>query len=399
MSIKITSSSIDIEKNQLIEHAPEVIDNEMDDERDNIQKNILNVSECDSEFEQEMPACSEDNGDSLESKEKIETPEFDSYDAIYTDFLNTVKLIPEHCENETLNIDEHNNLFDPVTVEDHDCEGDSNTSKINYRIDDVSDVTQDEAEIDVEIKNHDIVGDQESISSLNHDMSGIDSIEKCKVTRETDHDAEVLTLHNNSDENITSEQLEQSLITDEASNALEEIINSIDNDVKNIYRVENQQSAGSVKQQHYRTTRYLLFTIGKSHYAFTVANILEIALVPTITPLPNVPNWLKGVTNLRGEILSVIDLGLFFEVKNSVKHDDNRLLVVSTEDGEVATSLIVDQVNGFIQLDSSRDSDTSIVFHDKVTPYLSGVFECEGMILATLDLERLLKSSEVCQFN
>jgi purine-binding chemotaxis protein CheW len=191
-------------------------------------------------------------------------------------------------------------------------------------------------------------------------------------------------------------------LTDEAtkaSEALKSIVSDIDEDVRSIYQTgHNKVSEPTIGKLVNHSKRYLLFRIGKSHYASSVHNILEICQVPSITPLPNTPVWLKGLINLRGEIISVIDLNSFFGIDISDKTENRRLLIVRTEDNRIVTSLIIDQISGFSRLDTVYDMNIAVVFHDKVAPYLNGIFEFEGLILASLDLERFLKSSEVCQF-
>jgi chemotaxis signal transduction protein/HPt (histidine-containing phosphotransfer) domain-containing protein len=184
-----------------------------------------------------------------------------------------------------------------------------------------------------------------------------------------------------------------------ASRELEEIIDHIDVNVRETYNFKDRASEDliSLLSADY-STRYLLFTISKSYYAVAVANILEIGHVPTITPLPNVPSWLKGIINLRGEILSVIDVGQFFELGQSITYDDKRLIVVKTVRGDLVTSLIVDLVNGFIQLESLQNNYSSLGLDQNIVPYVNGIFELEGLILSTLDLERFLQSTDLRRF-
>ena len=201
------------------------------------------------------------------------------------------------------------------------------------------------------------------------------------------HEEMVSDLDNNSEENIKS------------SNNLEKIVGQIDDQIKEVYETVDQRSfRPSYLLSLDHNQRHLLFTIGQSHYAATVENILEIGQVPSITPVPNVPGWLKGVINLRGEILSVIDLREFFDDRSSVKSGDERLVVVKTENGDVMTSLLVDQINGFALLETVLTNNVSDIFQDKATPYLSRIFELNGIIFATLDIESLLKSTEINQF-
>jgi purine-binding chemotaxis protein CheW len=216
-------------------------------------------------------------------------------------------------------------------------------------------------------------------------------------------DTELNSINLNIDQinDIRSEKNGLLEINNESLKALESIISSIDDNIRATYQIKDKSSFVSLGMSNNSLSqRYLLFTVGKSYYAAPVTNILEITRVPSITPMPNVPDWLIGVINLRGEILSVIALSNFLDVDDSLNknNDDSRLLIVRTEEGTVVTSLMVEQVNGFIQLNSTYDRNASMTLHDKASPYIDGVFELEGVILATLDLEHFLHSPEVCQF-
>ena len=183
------------------------------------------------------------------------------------------------------------------------------------------------------------------------------------------------------------------------SDHLEEIISQIDDQVRETYENIGQVSSRPMSLLGIDSRqRHLLFTVGKSRYAASVNNIIEIGSYPSITLVPNVPRWVKGVINLRGEVFSVIDLKDFFENVITVYTDDERLIVVKTEDGSIMTSFLVDQINGFALLETEVSKNASEMFQDKVGSYLNGVFELEGMVFAALDIERLLKSPEINQF-
>jgi purine-binding chemotaxis protein CheW len=130
-----------------------------------------------------------------------------------------------------------------------------------------------------------------------------------------------------------------------------------------------------------------------------VPNVIEVGRVPAITPVPNVPVWLRGVINLRGEILSIIDVRVFLGINEGYPMESSRMLVVKSVRDEIVTSLIVDQINGFARLSRAHLEALTIPVQDKVTPYISAVCEHEEHIVTVLDLERLLLSPEVCQFD
>ncbi|MDH3600816.1 MAG: chemotaxis protein CheW [Candidatus Tectomicrobia bacterium] len=184
------------------------------------------------------------------------------------------------------------------------------------------------------------------------------------------------------------------------SGALDELIESIDHEVREVYQNEALSTSRRSSLAYMRAAeRYVTFVIADSLYAVPVTSILEIGRVPRITAIPNVPPWIPGVINLRGEIISVIDLRAFLGIDEACQADSRRMLVVKTQGEEITTSLVVDQVRGFVRLDTKQLAAAGTSLDDWVAPYLTGVFEYEDQVLAVMDLESFLLSPEICQFD
>jgi purine-binding chemotaxis protein CheW len=114
--------------------------------------------------------------------------------------------------------------------------------------------------------------------------------------------------------------------------------------------------------------------------------------------VPNVPTWVRGVINLRGDILSVIDVRTFLGMEEGQPLESSRLLVVKSAGEDITTSLIVDQVTGIVPLPTAPVEFSSALFEDSVAPYIRGVYEHKAQALAVFDLERFLLSPELRQF-
>jgi purine-binding chemotaxis protein CheW len=188
--------------------------------------------------------------------------------------------------------------------------------------------------------------------------------------------------------------------SDTTEQELTVLIETIDNEVQNIYGQPQVASDGQRIQSKLRgSERYLLYTLAGSRYAVGVHHVLEISRVPQLTVVPNVPEWVSGVVNLRGEIISVIDLRTFLGLEKSPQLDQSRLLIVKTHDDTLTTSLIVDQINGFARLPESTIQNLTISFQRNLDPYIAGISDYENQVLAVFDLQRFLQSSEICQFD
>ncbi|HWQ35022.1 MAG TPA: chemotaxis protein CheW [Blastocatellia bacterium] len=138
--------------------------------------------------------------------------------------------------------------------------------------------------------------------------------------------------------------------------------------------------------------KYLLFSLAEARYAIPVGNLLEVAKPESVTLLPRGPDWLKGVTSLRGEILSVIDCRAFFRLGAQASGGQSRLCVVATCSREITTALLVDRVEGMIHLAADQLNEPPGSVENQMLPFLSGVSEHKGHRVNVLNLEKLLHS-------
>lgn len=144
--------------------------------------------------------------------------------------------------------------------------------------------------------------------------------------------------------------------------------------------------------------KYVGFHLERLDCLVPMANVLEIQRPPRITPIPNVPAWVLGVANLRGDILSVVDLRGFLGLE-SLEYDlAGRIMVVRSSDHELTTGLIVDRVSGLLSLSKSRIQSPNSLAQDRITPYVRGVHHTMERHQLVLDLDELLQSSEMRQF-
>jgi purine-binding chemotaxis protein CheW len=143
--------------------------------------------------------------------------------------------------------------------------------------------------------------------------------------------------------------------------------------------------------------RYVLLSIASAHYAVREAFVTELERVPKITPVPHVPAWVRGVTNLRGDILSVIDMRTFLGLDASWSHSA-RMLVVRLLNEDFATGLLVDGVDRIVSVPPDQITPPESSLEGPLAAYLIGMCVIEERLIAVLDLDRLLRSSEIRQF-
>jgi purine-binding chemotaxis protein CheW len=145
-----------------------------------------------------------------------------------------------------------------------------------------------------------------------------------------------------------------------------------------------------------RGTRYLTFDLTGGVYALPLAFVREVDRVPTVTPLPNVASWVLGAANLRGEILSVVDLAAFLGLSAPHQPRDARLLVCRA--GSMEAGLVVEQIRDIRELPEAAIRQPTGAIPGRSARYLVGVHAGEGRLTRVLDIARLLHAPEFRRF-
>jgi len=97
---------------------------------------------------------------------------------------------------------------------------------------------------------------------------------------------------------------------------------------------------------------YLLFCLGDERYGFPLAAVREVRRPPRLTPLPGVPSWLRGITNLRGQILAVLDLGLGLVLRDEpVVPQGKKCRLVIAREGGIDAAFLVERIEGVVRCD------------------------------------------------
>jgi purine-binding chemotaxis protein CheW len=144
--------------------------------------------------------------------------------------------------------------------------------------------------------------------------------------------------------------------------------------------------------------RFVLLTIAGTDYAIAEAFVTELERVPRITLVPRVPHWMRGVTNMRGDILSVIDMRGFLGL-DGVAPATARMLVVRLLDEPFAAGLLVDAVDRIVAVPRDHITAPASPIDGPLAPFLGGVFQIGDRLVAMLDVDRLLRSPEIRQFD
>jgi purine-binding chemotaxis protein CheW len=130
------------------------------------------------------------------------------------------------------------------------------------------------------------------------------------------------------------------------------------------------------------------FQVGRETYGVPITSLHEIVRVPEITAVPDAPDYLEGVINLRGKIVSVMDLRKRFGDKNAGFKRNNRILVVE-HSGRLA-GLIVDSASEVLKIPADAVEPPPAVFQEGGLNCVTGLGKVNGRLVVLLDMSKLL---------
>ena len=122
----------------------------------------------------------------------------------------------------------------------------------------------------------------------------------------------------------------------------------------------------------------------------------EIVRVPDITSVPNAPDYIEGVINLRGRIIPVVDLRKRFRENVGEPNKKNRIVVVELEGRLIG--LIVNSASEVLRIPPSEIEAPQDVFQEGELNYITGVGKLKGRLVILLDLNKILQRGELTPF-
>jgi chemotaxis signal transduction protein len=146
------------------------------------------------------------------------------------------------------------------------------------------------------------------------------------------------------------------------------------------------------------STAHVVFRLGTRRMAIALSAVSEIARPPKVTRLPHVPAWVLGIANLRGDIVSMLDLEGFFSGKPGRSSHEQRMLALRPAGDEVRTAVLVDGVDGIQAFEDARIARVTRGYDAEVAPYARGLYQMEDDLVVVLDADRLLQSKPMRQF-
>ena len=157
--------------------------------------------------------------------------------------------------------------------------------------------------------------------------------------------------------------------------------------------VAEQQTKGKNRSQ---SQRYLNFSLGGEEYAISLHQVKEVIAVPDITQVPYTPPHFLGIMNLRGQVISVLDLRLKFGIKADSTAET---AVIICDIADHSLGMVVSSVNSVLALDEGEISPKPEIHSQKNTDYITGVAKKDKKLVLLLDISKALSVEEHAAMN
>ncbi|CCK79257.1 chemotaxis protein CheW [Desulfobacula toluolica] len=146
-----------------------------------------------------------------------------------------------------------------------------------------------------------------------------------------------------------------------------------------------------------QTGKYLTFTLQNEEYGIGILKVKEIIGMMPITSVPRTPEFVKGVVNLRGKVIPVIDLRVKFSME-SIDYSERTCIIVvevDSESGTILLGIVVDAVSEVLNIKEQEIEETPAFGTRLNTEYILGMAKMEGGVKILLDIDKVLNPQEI----
>jgi len=156
----------------------------------------------------------------------------------------------------------------------------------------------------------------------------------------------------------------------------------------------NQEVAATAASR--RAGKYLTFALGKEEYGLEILKVREIIGYMDITAVPRTPGYVKGVINLRGQVISVIDLRAKFAMEAAPRTDQTCIIVVDIQQNgrRLNTGIVVDRVSEVLSIAADKIEDPPAFDSSVQIDFILGMGKIGESVKILLDIDRVLSAAE-----
>jgi len=149
-------------------------------------------------------------------------------------------------------------------------------------------------------------------------------------------------------------------------------------------QLKNSQSA--------KDGKYLTFVLGNEEYGLEILKVREIIGMMDITSVPQTPKFVKGVINLRGKVIPIVDLRLKFSMPEAEYTKETCIIVVDIKG--IFVGIVVDTVKEVLDIKEEDIEETRALGSTVNTDFMLGMAKVKGTVKILLDIEKVLDSSQ-----
>lgn len=177
---------------------------------------------------------------------------------------------------------------------------------------------------------------------------------------------------------------------------LKDLIHGIDSHLEAAAASDDSNAFGSAAPEP--MAKYILVTIGTRHLAITIDSLAEVGAVPQITFLPNLPEWILGIMNIRSEIISMVDFPGFLNEEQIRVRGEKKLVVLRNE--KMKVGLGVDAIVGTVTKNLSDIENSDLESESSIGKVLfSESLPVEGRYYSILNVGEFLTHSKLVNFS
>lgn len=150
--------------------------------------------------------------------------------------------------------------------------------------------------------------------------------------------------------------------------------------------LEKEKAAGELE-------RFLEFSLGQEEYAIPLLSVREVISLPETTPIPKAPPHFLGIMNLRGQVISVVDLRKKLNIKPKEEDLEESVIIVDIEGMNLG--IVVDSINTVLAISLADVSDVPEIESQVNAEYIEGVYRKENSLTVLLDVAKVFDLKEM----
>lgn len=159
---------------------------------------------------------------------------------------------------------------------------------------------------------------------------------------------------------------------------------------------ESKQVVKEAPHTH-STQQIVVFKLGQEEYGLNIGQIKEVVITPTVTKMPQTPAYIKGVANIRGNVIAILDLEEKFGLQRAEqsKSGNNFTLVIESEDYKMG--ILVREVPNTLSISSANIEDSIFTGDHQDQAYITGIVKLEKRLVIMIDIFKVITEQDANQ--